>query len=49
MRVLIPDLRLRTTGTMTWTIDSDTVDIGPGEAVCVRRGQIHGFGRPRRH
>lgn len=30
-------------GTTTWTIDSDTVDIGPGEAVCVRRGQIHGF------
>jgi quercetin dioxygenase-like cupin family protein len=30
-------------GITTWTIDSDTVDIGPGDAVCVRRGQIHGF------
>lgn len=30
-------------GTTTWTIDSERVEIGPGEAVCVRRGQIHGF------
>jgi quercetin dioxygenase-like cupin family protein len=30
-------------GTTTWTIDGETVDVGPGEAVCVRRGQIHGF------
>ena len=30
-------------GITTWTIDGETVDIGPGEAVCVRRGQIHGF------
>ena len=30
-------------GTTTWTIDGDTVEVGPGEAVCVRRGQIHGF------
>ncbi|HTZ64008.1 MAG TPA: cupin domain-containing protein [Solirubrobacteraceae bacterium] len=30
-------------GITTWTIDSETVDVGPGEAVCVRRGQIHGF------
>jgi quercetin dioxygenase-like cupin family protein len=30
-------------GITTWTIDSETVDIGPGDAVCVRRGQIHGF------
>ena len=30
-------------GVTTWTIDGDTIDIGPGEAVCVRRGQIHGF------
>jgi quercetin dioxygenase-like cupin family protein len=31
------------TGTTTWTIDGGTVEIGPGEAACVRRGQIHGF------
>jgi quercetin dioxygenase-like cupin family protein len=30
-------------GTTTWTIDGKAVEIGPGEAVCVRRGQIHGF------
>ena len=30
-------------GITTWTLDGDAVDIGPGEAVCVRRGQIHGF------
>jgi len=30
-------------GTTTWTIDSETVEVGPGQAVCVRRGQIHGF------
>ena len=29
--------------TTTWTIDGQTVDVGPGEAVCVQRGQIHGF------
>jgi len=31
------------TGTTTWTIDRETVDVARGEAVCVRRGQIHGF------
>ena len=30
-------------GTTTWTIDGRTVEVGPGEAVCVKRGQIHGF------
>jgi quercetin dioxygenase-like cupin family protein len=30
-------------GVSTWTIDGETIEIGPGEAVCVRRGQIHGF------
>ena len=30
-------------GTTTWTIDGHTVEVGPGEAVCVKRGQIHGF------
>ena len=30
-------------GTTTWTIDGETVTVGPGEAVCVQRGQIHGF------
>ncbi len=31
------------TGTTTWTIDRETIEVRPGEAVCVRRGQIHGF------
>jgi quercetin dioxygenase-like cupin family protein len=30
-------------GVSAWTIDRETVEIGPGEAVCVSRGQIHGF------
>ena len=30
-------------GVTTWTIDGETIEIGPGEAVCVPRGQIHGF------
>jgi len=30
-------------GTTTWTIDGQTVEIGPGEAVCVQRAQVHGF------
>jgi quercetin dioxygenase-like cupin family protein len=30
-------------GVSTWTIDGETVEIAPGEAVCVERGQIHGF------
>lgn len=30
-------------GVTTWTIDGETIEIGPGEAVCVARGQIHGF------
>ncbi|MFL5864491.1 MAG: cupin domain-containing protein [Solirubrobacteraceae bacterium] len=30
-------------GVTTWTIDGDTVEIGPGDAVCVQRGQVHGF------
>lgn len=30
-------------GTTTWTIDGEAVEIGPGEAVCVPRGAVHGF------
>jgi quercetin dioxygenase-like cupin family protein len=30
-------------GTTTWTIDDQAIEIGPGEAVCVARGAIHGF------
>jgi quercetin dioxygenase-like cupin family protein len=30
-------------GACTWTIDGQPQSIGPGESVCIRRGQIHGF------
>jgi quercetin dioxygenase-like cupin family protein len=30
-------------GVSTWTVDDETIDIGPGEALCVPRGAIHGF------
>jgi quercetin dioxygenase-like cupin family protein len=30
-------------GTCTWTIDGETGESGPGESVCIRRGQVHGF------
>jgi quercetin dioxygenase-like cupin family protein len=30
-------------GVTTWTVDGETIEIGPGEAVCVPRGAIHGF------
>jgi mannose-6-phosphate isomerase-like protein (cupin superfamily) len=30
-------------GVTSWTIDGETLEVGPGEVVCVRRGQVHGF------
>jgi quercetin dioxygenase-like cupin family protein len=30
-------------GVSTWTVDGETIDIGPGDAVCVPRGAIHAF------
>jgi quercetin dioxygenase-like cupin family protein len=30
-------------GTTTWTVDGRALDIGPGEAICVARGVVHGF------
>jgi quercetin dioxygenase-like cupin family protein len=30
-------------GTSTWTVDGDRTELAPGEALCVRRGAIHGF------
>jgi quercetin dioxygenase-like cupin family protein len=30
-------------GVTTWTIDGEKVEVGPGRAVCVRRGLIHAF------
>jgi quercetin dioxygenase-like cupin family protein len=33
-------------GACTWTIDGQARDVGPGESVCIRRGQVHGFENP---
>ena len=30
-------------GATTWTIDGETIEIGPGEAVCVPRGRSTGL------
>lgn len=30
-------------GVTTWTIAGQTMDVGPGESVCIRRGQVHRF------
>jgi quercetin dioxygenase-like cupin family protein len=30
-------------GICTWTVDGETHEIGPGDSVCIRRGQVHGF------
>jgi quercetin dioxygenase-like cupin family protein len=33
-------------GVLTFTIDGVTREIGPGDSVCVRRGQVHQFVNP---
>src|SRR5512134_779817 len=33
-------------GVTTWRIDGRTLDIRPGEAVCIARGAVHGFENP---
>jgi quercetin dioxygenase-like cupin family protein len=30
-------------GVSTWTLDGQSIEIGPGEALCVPRGAIHAF------
>ena len=30
-------------GATTWTVDGRRHEIGPGEAVCIPRGAVHGF------
>ena len=30
-------------GVSTWTIDGEECDVGPGEAICIRRGAVHAF------
>jgi len=30
-------------GASTWTVDGETVEIRPGDALCIRRGAVHAF------
>jgi len=30
-------------GVLTWTIDGEAVEVGPGQAVCIPRGAVHRF------
>src|SRR6478735_3022887 len=30
-------------GITTWTVDGQQHDLGPGQAVCILRGAVHGF------
>jgi quercetin dioxygenase-like cupin family protein len=31
------------TGVTTYTVDGEEIEIGPGDALCIPRGAIHGF------
>src|SRR5438477_13170401 len=31
------------TGVVTYTVDGAPVDVGPGQALCIPRGAVHGF------
>ena len=30
-------------GVLTWTVDGNRIDVGPGQALCIPRGAIHRF------
>ncbi len=30
-------------GTLTWTVDGMTTEVGPGDAIFIPRGVVHGF------
>ncbi len=30
-------------GALTWTIDGRSIDVGPGDVLCIRRGAVHHF------
>lgn len=30
-------------GALTWTVDGKTIDVGPGQALCIPRGAVHRF------
>ena len=30
-------------GVLTWTVDGESIEVGPGQALCIPRGAIHRF------
>jgi quercetin dioxygenase-like cupin family protein len=30
-------------GVLTWTVDGEQTEVGPGEVLCIRRGVVHRF------
>ncbi len=30
-------------GVLTWTVNGKAIDVGPGQALCIRRGAVHRF------
>ena len=30
-------------GALTWTVEGERREVGPGEALCIRRGDVHHF------
>ena len=30
-------------GVLTWTVDWEQIDVGPGQALCIPRGVVHRF------
>jgi len=30
-------------GVVTWTVDGQPIEVGPGQALCIRRGAVHRF------
>jgi quercetin dioxygenase-like cupin family protein len=34
-------------GVLTWTVDGNTIDVGPGQALCIPRGAVHRFDNDR--
>jgi quercetin dioxygenase-like cupin family protein len=30
-------------GVLTWTVDGQRIDVGPGQVLCIRRGVVHRF------
>jgi quercetin dioxygenase-like cupin family protein len=33
-------------GVLTWTVEGDATEIGPGETLCIPRGAVHQFDNP---